>query len=113
MGIQIVSASHLKQLIYNVPKEAHGLVMSDICPEDRQNFKSLEKTMHSKVLEQLTKHVIDCDGTVMYLRLCKQIVSGLCKHSLSPLERINRLWYSTYFLRAWRKWLKNTYALPI
>lgn len=45
-GNKIISVSHLKILIDNVPKHQHGLVYKDISPEDRQNFSSLEKVMH-------------------------------------------------------------------
>lgn len=42
IGKKVASVAHLKMLINCVPKAVHGLVYSDICPDDRQNYGSLE-----------------------------------------------------------------------
>lgn len=108
MGSSIVSLSHLKILINDIPKEIHGLVMKDICRDDRQNYGSLEKMMQQRVSNALAEHVIGSQGTIMYLKLCEKITSSLTDEVLSPLERIQRLWYATFFFRSWRKWLQQT-----
>lgn len=108
LGCSIVSLSHLKMLINNVSKEIHGLTMKDICPDDRQNFGSMEKMMKQRVIDALEEHVVGSKGTVMYLKLCGKITSSLMENNLPPLERIHRLWYSTFFLRAWKKWLNRS-----
>lgn len=59
MGNKQVSASHLKILIQEVPKIKHGLVYSDISPDDRQNFKSLQKCMDIRVRNALHAFVPD------------------------------------------------------
>lgn len=51
----IITISHLKWLINNISKEIHGLVYSDICPDDRMNFGSLQKMMHQRVLDALRR----------------------------------------------------------
>lgn len=113
MGSKIVSTVHIKKLLKTVAKEVHGLVLSDICPDDRQNFESLEKLMDDRVLNAMKAQVADCEGTVMYLTLCKLITSSFLATNLMPIERIYRIWYSVFFLRCWRKWLKsnNNYSL--
>lgn len=108
IGKALISISHLKQLINNVEKAEHGIVMKDICPDDRQNYASLEKIMQPRVLDSLSKHVVGSDGTVMYLKLCEKITSSMTAEDLSPLERIYKIWYATYFLRIWRKWLEKS-----
>lgn len=105
MGNKQVSVSHLKILINTVPKDVHGLVLKDICPDDRQNFGSLLKVMEPRVLDALSKFVPDCEATVAYLRLCKQVTSSFIDFDLSPLERIHRMWHAVYFLRIWRKFI--------
>lgn len=107
IGNKIASVSHLKILINNVEKNAHGLVMKDICPDDRQNFASLQKIMSSTVLDALSEYVIDSEATVMYFKLCAEIVSSFIDLDLSPKERIYRLWHATYFLRIWKMWLDD------
>lgn len=105
MGNRLVSVCHLKELLNNTPKNVHLLVRSDICPQDRQNFGSLEKVMDKRVLEALQNNVIDSEGTVMYLRLCYRITSSYLNDELDPVEKIYNIWSAVYFIRAWRKWL--------
>lgn len=107
MGTDIVSIVHIKMLLEKVSKEIHGLVYSDIVPEDRQKFSSLEKLMQKRVSDALKKYVADSKGTVMYLELCKQITSSYLEDDLEPLERIYRIWHAVYFLRSWREWIKS------
>lgn len=107
MGKKQVSISHIKILIHNVPKDTHGLVASDIIPEDRQNYGSFVKMTAPRVLSALESHVIDSEATVMYLRICIQITSAFTEIDLSPLDRIHLIWHSLYFIRAWRKWIES------
>lgn len=105
LGSSIISISHLKLLINRVSKEEHGLVMYDICPEDRQNFGSLQKIMQQRVLDGLMKQIVGSAGTVKYIKLCADITSSLVEEDLKPEDRIFRLCYSQFFVRAWRTWL--------
>lgn len=114
MGIDQVSVSHLKVLISTVSKEVHGLVRSDISPDDRQNFRSLEKCFNDRVLNSLKAHVPGSKCTIMYLKLFREIYSAFTDTSMKPLERVRLMWQATYFIRAWRSWIldnKNTYKL--
>lgn len=92
----------MKTLLNTVPKEVHGLVYSDICPDDRQNYNSLKKVMEPKVREALAKHVVDSEGTIEYIKICHEVTSSLNEEDLEPLERIFRIQRSKFFLRAWR-----------
>lgn len=104
-GNKIISVTHLKILLLNVPKDVHGLVATDILPEDRQNFHSLEKIMESRVLEALDKYVLDSEATVVYLTLCKNVTSCCLDKNLNPLERLFRIWNSVFILRIWSDFL--------
>lgn len=105
IGERQISVAHIKILLSLVDKGVHGLVLSDICPEDRQNFQSYEKITQPRVLAALEKYVFGSEGTVMYLKICEQITSSFLNLDLRPIERVYRIWNSVYFLRAWRKWL--------
>lgn len=98
-------------LINSVPKAIHGLVYSDICPDDRQNFESLSRMMQPKVSNALAKYIIGSEATIEYLRICNEITSSLMDPHLSPEERLLRIWRSTFFLRAWRLFIRNTDGL--
>lgn len=105
MGNKIVTISHLKILINEVQKDIHGLSMKDICPDDRQNFGSLEKMMKPAALNALTDYIVGSQGTAMFLKLCHGITSSFCDEDLPPLERVYRIWRAIFFLRTWRKWI--------
>lgn len=107
LGNKLISVSHLKILINEVSKAEHGLVFSDICPDDRQNYRSFEKVMEERVVNGLTENVIGSEGTIMYIRLSKDIKISLYDDNVHPLVRIGKIWETTYFLRAWRKWLHD------
>lgn len=84
--------------------------MKDICPDDRQNYGSLEKIMKPAVLEALSKYIVGSQGTIMFLKLCYGITSSFCEENLSPLERIYNIWKAIYFIRAWRKWIHRSHS---
>lgn len=105
MGQKQVSVGHLKMLIDSVSKDIHGLVRSDILPDDKQNFRSFEKITESRVLNALNQYVPDSEATIIYLKLSSQMSSAFMDPHLKPLERILKLWHAVYFLRIWRKWI--------
>lgn len=105
MGNKVVSLDHINSLIEKVPKQIHGLVKSDVRPDDRMNFHSLEKIMDNRVIESLTKNIPDSEATQFYLKMCSNITSSFLCKDLKPIERVYRLWYSAYFFRCWRKWI--------
>lgn len=107
IGTKIVSTVHIKTLLKTVAKDVHGLIPSDITPEDRQNYNSLEKIIDDRVLNAMKTHVADSAGTIMYLKLCKLITSSFTAANLKPIERIYNIWYAVYFLRSWRKWIMS------
>lgn len=113
IGSGVASVYHIKMLLDTLPKEVHGLVLSDIYPEDRQNFKSLVKIMDSRVTEALNNHVVDSNATVMYLTLCHQVTSSFIDENLQPLERVYRIWNALYFTRCWRKWVQITNGVTL
>lgn len=108
MGDKQVSIGHIKMLLNAASKECHGLVYHDICPEDKQNYGSLEKLMENRVIEALEKYIMNSDATVQYLIICKQVTSSFLDRELKAIERIYRIWNAVYFLRIWRKWMEST-----
>lgn len=108
IGSTQVSVGHLKILIDTVSKEIHGLVQSDICPQDRQNFRSLQKCFDERVLNALKMYVPGSEGTVAYMQICREMYTAFTDPDLRPIERLRRMWRSTYFIRAWRRWILNT-----
>lgn len=112
MGYKQVTVTHLKLLINSAGKDVHGLVLKDICPDDKQNFRSLKNVINPRVLDALILNVPDSQATVMYLKLCSNIESAMNDFDMMPVERIKRIWFTVFFLRIWRKWiLSSKYSL--
>lgn len=110
MGSKQVSITHLKLLIRTIGKEIHGLVQSDICPQDRQNYISFEKITHDRVLKALEENIPDSEATVMYLKLSKNMIQAFNDVDMEPLKRVYLIWHALIYFRAWRKWIqKNKY----
>lgn len=97
MGSFDVSVAHLKVLINTEDKYNHGLVQSDICPDDRQNFRSLQKCYDDRVINALKVHVPGSEATMMYLNLCREVYSTFLEKDLNPCEHIRKIWYMRYF----------------
>lgn len=56
----------------------------------------------------ITKYVIGSEATFEYIRICSEVTSSLYEDNLQPIDRLFRLWRSTYFLRAWRLSIGNS-----
>lgn len=67
MGSKQASVAHLKILIRKAPKSEHGLVLSDVSPVDRQNYKSLEKCMSIKTRNALRTYVPESEATEFFV----------------------------------------------
>lgn len=91
-----------------MPKLVHGLVNYDVCPIDRQNYKSMAKCMDIRVRNSMSESVPDSEATVFYLQLCSEISSSLMDHDVIPQQRIEMIFHVVYFLRIWKKWILSS-----
>lgn len=107
-GNKLVSVAHLKMLINDVPKDEHSLVLKDVCTDDRQNYRALQKIMHPNVSSALAKHVINSEASIIYIKICSDVTSCFCEIELSPLERIHKIFHAAILLRIWRKWIEHS-----
>ncbi len=68
MGEKYASVKDLTQLIDKYSKIDHGLVISDIYENDKQNYSSCEKITHDAVLSCLKK-ISNSEATQVYLQV--------------------------------------------
>lgn len=108
LGTHDISINHLKNLVKNVQKSIHGLTYSDVFPIDRMNYDSFDKLVQDRVLISLKESVPGSEATIQYLRTFRDIASGFSEIDLKPLDRIHRVWRGIFFLRIWRKFVKNS-----
>ena len=99
-GNFFASKIHLDDLVNNVNKSLHLLGKEDIRCEDRMNFKSVIKIASEKVINCLKQYIKRSEGTVAYLSLMKSVMDPFLSEKIDPLERIECIWYSTFFFTA-------------
>ena len=51
------------------------------------------------------KHLTGSEATVLFLKLMDYATSSFLDKTLTPLERIYKLWFVVFALRDWREWL--------
>ncbi|KAE8738051.1 hypothetical protein FOCC_FOCC016472 [Frankliniella occidentalis] len=113
IGNFIASQSHVRVLIKSVNKVEHGLTENDIDKKDKMNFNSSLKICSERVTNLLegkmpgTTKIPGSEGTVVYLTSMRYLIEACLDDSLSPSERLYKLWYCTFFLRYWKLWLMN------
>ena len=102
LGSYIATSAHLNILKNSYGKDVHGIRDRDINHKDKQNFDAvLNIVKAASILDKIP----DSLGTKCYLEVIQCVVDSYLDKSLSPLERINKIWYAAFFLRLWRQWL--------
>ncbi|CAF4221419.1 unnamed protein product, partial [Rotaria magnacalcarata] len=85
MGDGLVSIDYLLELIELRSKFNHNLVKSDICPHDKQNYRSCEKLCAA--IECL-QEINDSHATVVYLSIIRYIIIAFIDPSTPTATRI-------------------------
>jgi len=106
MGNYLATVDHLHYLVKNVSKDKHLLTSLDLKGEDKMNYSAGEKMCSSRVISQL-KQIANTDGTIAYLNIMNYIILSFLNDSTSLSDRVYYMWYSVFFLRLWRAWIKK------
>ena len=106
LGDQLISLYPLKRLIKGSSKLAHGLVISDINPKDRQNFSSCQKMCKEVVLNALDDSP-DSRATIVYLTLIRTVIQAYIDKDTTPSDRLYQAWLGVFLIRLWSAWLQT------
>ena len=107
IGNYIVAVQHLQLLYANFQKEQHGLRQRDLDSKDKQNFDAVVNIIRaSPYLDKIP----DALGTKLYIEVIQNIIDCYLDKTLDPLQRIEKIRYSLFFLRYWRCWI-SAYSL--
>ncbi|CAF1650247.1 unnamed protein product, partial [Adineta steineri] len=106
VGNKYITMNHLQELLDNVEltRLDHGLTQSDLKPTDRQNFRSCLRITSCDVLNLIARDD-NSNGTYMYLKLIKFIISSYIEPTTSIEERLKGAWTAVFLLRLWWVWL--------
>lgn len=105
IGNYYIKQEHFEQLLKTENKGVHHLTASDVNPVDRQNISSVEKICDIKVINLLKEKVEGSDGTVQLLQIMSDVIDAFMDDSLTPLDRIHKMWRSTFLVRIWRHFI--------
>lgn len=105
-GKHYIQIQHLQQLVDLFRKDKHNLTPSIVRPIDRQNFEeSVLRICDQKVIDLLRSSVVDCQATVKYLEIMRQIIEAFSSYELTPAERVRKMWYCVFMVRIWRRYI--------
>lgn len=104
-GNYFIQLNHLQFLLNHVPKDQHQLTQTILRPEDKQNFASVLRICDQRVRQLLLDHVEGSAGTVKFLEIIQNFHDSYMDTTLSSLDRVSKLWYSTFLARIWRQYV--------
>lgn len=109
-----IRVHHLQYLVENFSKDKHNLTPSIINPVDKQNVEETVLRMcDTKVTDLLRSSVVDSQATIKFLEIMKNIHDSYSNSGLSPIERIDKIWYSVFILRIWRDYVNRSKKLKL
>lgn len=108
-----ITVNHLEYLKDNVGKDKHGLTNTTLNPIDRQNFASAQKMCDSRVISLLHERVKYSGATAKFLEIMRNVSEAFMDESISPQERIRKIWYSIFLVRLWRQFIENSKTLTL
>ena len=112
MGNFTAGLHHLQILIESFAKEQHGIRHKDIDCKDKQNYEAVLRISSPTALKIL-KQIPDGRGTLQYLYILRSFIDGFLDRQLSINIRLHKVWYTVFFLRYWRRWIKLNKAFNI
>lgn len=110
---KFITVNHLEYLKNTVGKDKHGLTNTTLNPIDRQNFASAEKMCDSRVIRLLHERVENSEATAKFLEIMRNVIEAFMDESLSPQERIRKIWYSVFLVRLWRQFIEKSKTLTL
>lgn len=108
-----IHADHVKQLLETESKAKHRLTKTVLNPIDRQNYDSAKRICHQRVTNLLSTKVRNSEATSKFLEIMRNQIDAFENQDLSPLARIEKLWYSLFMVRLWRKYVVKSKKLTL
>lgn len=102
-----IQLKHIEEIVERFGKDKHLLTKDNLYPSDKQNLDSALKICDKKVIDLLKKNVEKSDATVIYLEIMSNVVAAFMNKDMSPIDRIEKMWYSVFVLRMWRKFVEK------
>lgn len=109
-----IQQAHIAYLLNKFTKDKHNLTASIIYPVDRQNFEeTVLRICDTKVTDLLRSSVIGSQATIKFLEIMKAVIDSYMDIQLTPIKRIEKIWYAVFILRIWRNYIVSTKTLSL
>lgn len=108
-----IRIDHVKQVMNNFPKDQHELTPTVFNSTDRQNFDSVLRLCNPRVIVLLENHVTGSNATVAFLEIMRDVIDAFRDVNLTPLQRVDKMWYSVFVLRIWREYVSSKKGLTL
>lgn len=112
-GKYFIDIEHLENLQKKCSKNEHFLCATTLNPDDRQNFSSVLRMCDKNVTDLLRKYVKNSEATAFFLDIMRDVIGAYMQPNLTPLERIQKIWYSLFVIRIWRGYILSTKNLTL
>ena len=96
LGKYTAGAHNLALIRTSFHKGEHGMREKDLNQKGKQNYESVMRITSCSVIE-LLKKTPDGLGTLYYLDVMCNIIDSYLNKQLSPLDRIEKIWYACFF----------------
>ena len=112
MGKYIAGVHHLKLVKSTFKKGDHSMREKDLNHNDKQNFEAVRR-ITSQSTVNLLKQIPDANGTIYYLEIIKCVTNSFLEKEMLPLQRVQSIWYATFFCRYWRQYILSHQAYTL
>ena len=104
MGNFVAGVQHLRMLQASFGKDEHGLRERDISHKDKQNFNAVLNIIRAS---PLLDNIPDAKATKYFINLIQNVIDSYLDKMLSPTERLEKLWYTVFYLRYSRQFIHS------
>lgn len=108
-----IQTNHIEFLIRNFSKDRHRLTANVLNREDKQNFESVLRICDPTVINLLKTNVPGSRATASFLQLLRDVIDAYRDVKLTPLQRIEKIWFAVFVLRIWRDYVSSSKHLSI
>lgn len=111
LGNETACLAHIRYILdcEQFSKEDHQLTERTFSDKDKQNYAGIEILLSDGVRNCLDacKNTMQNTSTIVYLNLMRDVRDSFLNKSLKPSDRLVRIWKVVFFLRLWKRWLKE------
>lgn len=102
MGRYVAGAHHIRLIQTTFGKDVHGLRERDVDHKDKQNFDAVLNIIRCAPLLQ---NLPDTLASKHYVEIIECLVDSYLSKDASPVERIEKIRYTTFFVCYWCEWV--------